>query len=208
MFQVRKKQTNKHPVNPLMALSGLDTMRKKKNKKKKLLFCFYLCIFLHSPTPTARVSPYNADAESDWVVAGDLVGITVPSGCLPPVDTDNMDSRRANGKHTPEKSFTGRGGHYLPPGREVWRRPQRAPAALPVTLIIPLRASFALSGAADAVPGSYSHRKMVLLLSLSFPVTVALSRLHVARRWDGRRTQDRRARPLRGVRGSCCKVLN
>lgn len=49
--------------------------------------------------------------------------------------------------------------------------------------------------------------KMVHLPSLSFPATVALPSLHVVRR-DGSRMRDRRARPLCGVRGSCCKVLN
>lgn len=49
--------------------------------------------------------------------------------------------------------------------------------------------------------------KMVHLPSLSFPATVALPSLHVVR-WGGSRMRDRRARPLCGVRGSCCKVLN
>ena len=173
-----------------------------------MLFSFFISSYsLTIPLPQDEFPPYNADAESgDWA-AGDGVAITVPAGYLPR-DT-NMDPCTV-GVHrqitNPESPLRGREGvisrssQRFDADRNKPRRYFPLPSSPSLPLLCRERPMLCGVRSLGVQPG-------VQLLCLSSPRFLGLLVSVHAVRWDGGE-RHRRARPLRGVRGSCCKVLN
>lgn len=158
---------------------------------------------LHKPTPTGRVSPYNADAEGGCE-AGEAGTITVPVGCLPRgADMDQRSKYRTNPQKSSEenpRALSSEGARGLT---------QTAMSTGSTSRQTHLRVCLSLlSVAADAEVGS-CEPAVTCRWSTSFLRHPATARSGLSARFRGNgRTQRRRARPPRGARGSCCRALN